>query len=87
MHIFDNNDMSRQSKKLLTLLKPFLALPTRPLTLPSFTVLAVLVPDFHTLTYVKQQDVALPLAYVLLLGLVCLRLFSLTSTFGNAQPR
>ena len=32
-----------------------------PLTVPSFTALAVLFPEFQKLTYVKQQDVALPL--------------------------
>ena len=41
-------------------MKPFLVLPTRPLTLPSFTTLAVLFPDCQKLTYVKQQNVALP---------------------------
>ena len=40
-------------------IKPFLALPMRSLTVPSFTALAVLFPDCQKLTYVKQQDVAL----------------------------
>ena len=34
---------------------------TRPLTVPSFTALVVLFPDCPKLTYVKQQNVALPL--------------------------
>ena len=42
-------------------MKPFLALPTRPLTVPSFTALVVLFHDCQKLTYVKQQNVALPL--------------------------
>ena len=40
---------------------PFLALPTRPLTVQSFTAPAVLFPDCQKLTNVKQRNVALPL--------------------------
>ena len=42
-------------------IKCFLALLTRPLTVPSFTALDVLLPDCQKFTYVKQQNVALPL--------------------------
>ena len=42
-------------------IKPFLALLTRPLTVQSCTALAVLFPDYQKLTYVKQQNVSLPL--------------------------
>ena len=42
-------------------MKPFLALPMRPLTVQSSTAIPVLFPNCQKLTYVKQQDVALPL--------------------------
>ena len=48
--------------------KPFLALATRPLTVPSFRALTVLFPDCQKLTCVKQQNVALILR-VSVLGL------------------
>ena len=42
-------------------MKPFLAILIRPLTMQSFTALAVLFPDLkNKLTYVKQQNIALP---------------------------
>ena len=41
-------------------IKPFLALATRPFTMTSFTVLAVLFTDCQKRTYVKQNNVALP---------------------------
>ena len=41
-------------------IKPFLALATKYFTVPSFTALAVLFPDYQNLTYVKQLNVALP---------------------------
>ena len=38
----------------------FLALTTKSLTVPSFIALAVLFPDYQNLTYMEQQNIALP---------------------------
>ena len=38
------------------------------MTVPSFTALAALFPDYQNLTYVKQQKVALPLGSFFILG-------------------
>ena len=56
-------------------IKPFLALVTKSPTVPCCTALAVLFPDYQNLTYVKQQNVALPLSLMFLwklIGAMCL---------------
>ena len=42
-------------------MKPFLTQAKKSLTVPSFSALDVLFPDFHILGYVKQHNIALPL--------------------------